>query len=382
LNSVVERIRAEISARGVIPFARFMELALYCPDCGYYEKEDDSIGRRGDFYTSVSVGSLFGELLAFQFAAWLTPLSTERLQIVETGAHDGQLAADVLRWFQKWRPGLAERVEYHICESSERRRGRQREKLKEFSGRVRWVADDFLRPAGQIHGVIFCNELLDAMPVHRLGWDASRRQWYEWGVLVEGGRFKWSRMEWSRARSGEPRILSRLAELPDEWLEVLPDDFVLEVCPAAEDWWRRAALALRQGWLLTLDYGMTSEERFAPYRTAGTLRGYHRHKHCDDLLANAGGQDLTSHVDFSRIKAAGELAGLKTKLFATQANFFAGVMKEFWPEAERREGWTSSRSREFQTLVHPEHLGRAFRVLVQSRVTTDNQSGISQAQMA
>src|SRR5260370_42257479 len=97
-----EHIREEIRKSGSISFARFMELALYCPETGYYEKKKDNVGRQGDFITSVSVGSLFGELLAFQFAGWLDELKTrdQKLPIIEAGAHDAKLAADILNWLQ------------------------------------------------------------------------------------------------------------------------------------------------------------------------------------------------------------------------------------------------------------------------------------------
>src|SRR5205085_2631449 len=102
-----------------------MELALYCPVYGYYEKEADTIGRRGDYYTSVSVGSLFGELLAFQFAEWLeqcgvTKGAERQTQIVEAGAHDGKLAADILHWLREYRSELFNRLEYWILEPSAR----------------------------------------------------------------------------------------------------------------------------------------------------------------------------------------------------------------------------------------------------------------------
>src|SRR2546425_12602421 len=116
-------IREEIAKQGPIPFTRFMELALYCPDYGFYEKEEDNIGRGGDFYTSVSVGPLFGELLAFQFAEWFSPPATRpaSLQLIEAGAHRGQLASDVLNWLKLQRPGIFARTEYVILEPSARR---------------------------------------------------------------------------------------------------------------------------------------------------------------------------------------------------------------------------------------------------------------------
>ena len=164
--------------QGSIPFDRFMELALYCPVYGYYEKEGDTVGRRGDYFTNVSVGSLFGELLASQFAEWLrkSPKSQggrgeqERVQIVEAGAHDGALALDILKWMRYQRPELLERLEYWIVDPSGRRQQRQRKTLDAFSSQVHWAGDlqqlrDALQGSGGVHGIIFCNEFLDAMPV-------------------------------------------------------------------------------------------------------------------------------------------------------------------------------------------------------------------------
>ena len=351
---------------GVISFARFMDLALYCPDCGYYEKENDRLGTRGDFYTSVSVGSLFGELLAFQFAEWLSKLPEDRRQLVEAGAHDGRLAKDVLTWLQSWRPALFKELEYVICEPSARRREWQRDALRSFGNQVRWISGDLRKDAAGIKGIIFSNELLDAMPVHRLGWDAKRRGWFEWGVAVTGGQFDWRRMEES-ADLKTSRTFQQLCGLPPELVDTLPDGFVTEICPPAEEWWADSAAALKRGWLMTLDYGLSTPEFFALHRTNGTLRAYHRHKVSENLLANVGEQDLTAHVNFDAIQLAGKSAGLRTDLFTTQASFFAEIMKQFWPETESRGAWTTQQAREFQTLVHPEHLGRAFRVLVQTR---------------
>src|SRR5690242_3635670 len=111
-------IREEIRREQVISFERFMEIALYCPETGYYESEKDIVGRSGDFITSVSVGSLFGELLAFQFAGWLDRLKIqhEQLQIIEAGAHDGKLAGDILGWLRLHRPDFFSKLEYCILE--------------------------------------------------------------------------------------------------------------------------------------------------------------------------------------------------------------------------------------------------------------------------
>ncbi len=397
MRPLIELIRREIIAQGVLSFARFMELALYCPDYGYYEAKKDNPGRRGDFFTSVSVGELFGELLAFQFAEWLETEIGGRpseVRIIEAGAHDGTLAGDILNWLQRARPELFERIEYGIIEPSLRRQEWQREKLGKFAPRVRWFADlkRLARAARHTsrHEVIFSNELLDAMPVRRFGWDATAKAWFEWGVALEGEKFVWAKLPCTLAPQSGERAGARGAfeNLPSSpgLLAVLPDGYTIETCPAAENWWREAAGVLKRGRLMTLDYGLGAGELFSPSRPGGTLRAYFRQHVVGDLLANAGEQDITAHVNFQAIQAAGESAGLATESFSTQAQFLTRILeravkdKSFGePVASKRlvspesggggsgDGWNVSRTRQFQTLTHPEHLGRAFRVLIQSR---------------
>jgi SAM-dependent MidA family methyltransferase len=303
LSEVVKIIAEEIRTSGAITFRRFMELALYCPVCGYYEKEGDTIGAGGDYYTSVSVGSVFGELLAFQFGEWLgergvrsaecgvadrnggclggekekseirNPKSEgnpkteirspkfevrssksvvgkagrERVQIVEGGAHRGELAADILRWLRRRRPELFGRLEYWIVEPSERRRGWQERTLGEFGGKARWVEKLSELGGGDgaegVQGVIFSNELLDAMPVRRLGWDAKLGNWFEWGVGMEGGKFGWTRMGGEDPTSNIQHPTSNVQHptsnirIGNELLAVLPDGFTVEICPGAAEWW-------------------------------------------------------------------------------------------------------------------------------------------------
>ena len=122
---------------------------------------------------------------------------------------------------------------------------------------------------------------------------------------------------------------------------------------------------LQRGKLLTIDYGFTANEMFSPGRTHGTLRAYHQHHLSDDLLAHPGEQDLTAHVNFSALQKVGEAAGLKTELFCTQPQFLTRILQKAVAEGAFAE-WNARRVRQFQTLTHPEHLGRAFRVLVQS----------------
>ena len=356
-----DAIREEIQNAGAISFARFMELALYCPETGYYEKNRDNVGRQGDFITSVSVGSLFGEMLAFQFAEWLEELRTAdcELRIIEAGAHDGKLAADILNWLQTHRPKLFLQVEYWILEPSSFRQAWQRETLTRFASHVRWFAgfDDLKHKtqSKKLVGIVFGNELLDAFPVHRFGWDAKGKKWFEWGVTLAGEKLAWLKMPNLQFAICHPQLEA-----------VLPDGYIVENSPAAEHWWRAAAAALTRGKLLAIDYGFSAEERFSPARVDGTLRAYHRHQVSDDLLAYPGEQDLTAHVNFNAIDKAGQEAGLKTEQFCTQPQFLTRILQKGVAD-KTFASLDAKQIRQFQTLTHPEHLGRAFRVLVQAR---------------
>jgi SAM-dependent MidA family methyltransferase len=216
------------------------------------------------------------------------------------------------------------------------------------------------------------------MPVHRIGWDAQNKAWFEWGVRAVGGRFIWHKLPPTTGRgqaaaASEPLApLSALRvpswpELPGELMAVLPDGFTTEVCPAAVDWWRDAAAALKNGWLLTFDYGLASEQFFGPERAQGTLRAYLRHQQSADLLACPGEQDLTAHVNLTALQQAGESAGMKTEGVFTQGEFLTRIAQTTWRDKSGLDEWTPARTRQFQTLTHPEHLGGKFKVLVQTR---------------
>jgi SAM-dependent MidA family methyltransferase len=209
------------------------------------------------------------------------------------------------------------------------------------------------------------------MPAHRLGWDAKERTWFEWGVTLAAGRFVWTRMP-----ANIPHLEAANGHWPlaigKELLDVLPDEFTIELTPAAEQWWRAAASVLESGRLVTFDYGLTADEFFAPGRKEGTIRAYTHHQSSRDVLAHPGEQDITAHVNFTAIQTIGESAGLKTDAFLTQAQFLTRIAARIWEGGTAFGEWTPERTRQFQTLTHPEHLGRPFRVLVQSRKTGES----------
>lgn len=357
---------------GLIPFARFMDLALYAPRLGYYERESAVVGRSGDFHTSVSVGPLLGELLGFQCARWLSVLEGRGdapLDLVEAGAHDGRLAADLLAWFQRWRPGMFSRLRLWLVEPSTRRRIWQQTALEPWKGRVQWVADlDALRQqTGGISGVFYSNELLDAFPVHRLVWRRLLGIWEELGVGIgDGGGLEWRPLP-PAMTTDAAADQARLAALPSGLLAVLPGGFTVDVCPAADAWWRAAAGTLREGVLMTCDYGFGEDAPLRPEHPEGTLRGYRSHRVHADLLADPGSSDLTASVEFGRVAAAGESVGLRTVVRISQRRWLTELFEKTLASGAGFTPWDSARVRQFQTLTHPEHLGRRFQVLVQER---------------
>jgi SAM-dependent MidA family methyltransferase len=285
--------------------------------------------------------------LARQFAEWHQEMGLEEVTFVEAGAHDGQLARDILDVFRKAYPGR--NVHYSIIEPSERRRTWQQARLDLFAGQVSWFASLEELPE-QVAGVIFCNELLDSMPLHILRWNGDR--WVERRVGLSKGGLTWQTGE-LEAGVPQPAVASELAA-------VLPEGYQIEACPAALKWWHRAAAKLQQGKLVAIDYGFAEDGLFPPHRKDGTVRAYYRHHLADDLLARPGEQDITAHVNFTAIRRAGEESGLRTEALVTQSKFLTEIVPKV-------SAWAPNQVRQIQTLTHPEHLGRPFKVLIQSR---------------
>jgi SAM-dependent MidA family methyltransferase len=367
-NTAANVICREINEAGPISFARFMELALYCPELGFYERFPHRIGRTGDFFTSVSVGPLFGQLLAFQFSRWLETMEPlgARWHMVEAGAHDGQLSLDILTWLNHHAPKTLARLAYLILEPSRRRQSWQRAKLAEVCPDVRWIRDWTELAHGSLHGIIFSNELLDALPVQRYGWGAEAREWFEYGVTLQEGRLAWCRLP--RGADVDSALLS---QVPESIQPLLADGFVVESVPEARKWWHQAAAALGYGRLVTIDYGRGSSLIPDPARPEGSLRAYRQHRIAPNLLADPGEQDLTAHVDFGCLREAGEAAGLRTLELTSQGRFLVGVLDQAVRLQAPGLSWRRSALGQFQMLTHPEHLGERFKVFVQARDPVD-----------
>ena len=338
MNELEQRIHTEIAKKGPIPFSRFMERALYEPDLGYYETQRE-VGRSGDFYTSVSVGSLYGELLAFQFADWLSDIEGP-VKLVEVGAHDGRLARDVLAYLRDWRPELYERCELILWETSAKHRQWQEVVLVDYLEKIQWTPK-----LESFNGVFYCNELLDACPVERLIWEGEA--WWLSVVESDGQSFAWGK------RRDPDGGLSE-GQSPEEGTIFTVGDYGV---------WQTVCKSLKRGRALVVDYGMSEQGFFGLRRENGTLRGYHQHRMIDDVLTSPGGVDITASVNFTEVELIADACGLEIAPLTRQSQYLVGLFERTLQRPELFPEWTPKRTRQFQTLVHPEHLGHSFKVL-------------------
>ena len=365
-------IREEIARDGPMRFERFMELALYHPEHGYYRRERGTprTGRAGDFFTSVSVGPLFGRLLARQFLEmWEALEKPTSFWIIEQGAEDGRLAADILEWCRNQAPAFFGAMCYGLVEDSPILRARQEETLVTagFGEKVGWFRDlDELAREKPV-GVFFANELVDAFPVRRVIYNADG--WSELCVAVDGrGDFEWSERE-----VGDPVLAAATGNFP------AIEGYTTEVNLRARDWMGRAGRTLGRGYLLVIDYGFPAADYYAPFRSSGTLTAYREHRHSAEVLVEPGTRDLTAHVDFTALARAGEKAGLVTLGFIDQQHFLTGIAHD---ELEGSGGATAGvveNLRAWQTLTHPNHLGARFHALLQAKDAPGGLTGLRYA---
>lgn len=355
---LIEIIRDEIRRQGPVSFSWFMQQALYHPELGYYASDRIRIGRKGDYYTNVSVGALFGDILMRQIQEMAAALrSPDRFVILEQGAENGQLACDILDALERMSAGSACRFEYVIVEPFPANRRKQEQLLKESKTRVSW-ADD-LRQVPPFTGVVLTNELLDSFPVHLIEFDGSR--WEELVVALESDTFVLS----PRPIRDE-RLSRHLLQIPTP----ATAPYRTEVNLAAQDWIRSAASVLQRGFLLIVDYGFSRTEYYAPLRTDGTLVCYRKHQRTTNPVTNLGECDITAHLDFTSLVEAGSEAGLCLSGFADQHHFMVGAAEAQLRLLEAEvagSGLTRAQAdflRAYQTLMHPANMGLAFKFLL------------------
>ncbi len=348
-------LRARLEAAGGwLPWAEVMAAALYEPGHGYYAGKPRRVGRSGDFYTAVSVGPLYGRLLASHIATvWEAQGKPETWWLAEQAAHDGQLMADLLTALQKQSPQLAARTRVVLVEPQLEYQEAQKACLQAvWHGEVLWVRSVAELPAGA--GFFLCNELLDALPAHRVRWEGG--VWRELGVGLAEDALVWL------SRDLTSGVLKAEAErLPVD----LPEGHVTELQIAVLRWVRALAASCFSGEVWIADYGLDAEDYWSVERPQGTLRRYFQHRMDDRVLENLGAADLTCHVNVTRLLAEACAAGFRLLEDSDQGTLLTRLAVPWLQSQEGRSAEPATRAllRQFQTLTHPGLMGRAFRVL-------------------
>jgi SAM-dependent MidA family methyltransferase len=355
--SLIKKIREEIRQKGRMTFARFMEIALYDPSDGYYTTAGDRIGLGGDYYTSPDVHPIFGRLLAKQMIEMETILPRGKpFTILEMGAGKGLLCRDILSALKDASPENPARFRYVVIERSPAMVAKQKELLASagLEKSVRWFSDlNEVSADGPMIGCVLSNELVDAFPVHRV--IGTREGLDEIYVDWDGNRF---------VESAGPSSTPELAAYFDGLKIRLSEGLRAEVNLESAGWIREVGRAMDRGFVITIDYGHPASELFAPHRKKGSLLCYYRHTVNDDPYSRIGEQDITSHVDFTRLALAGAEAGLSVTGFTNQLNFLMGL--GIAEETERLDP-ESPGMLSVKRLLARESMGGVFKVLIQHK---------------
>ncbi|TLY34989.1 MAG: hypothetical protein E6K60_12010 [Nitrospirae bacterium] len=358
---LIQKLVTTIERHGPITFRDFMEAALYDPEYGYYMTAGPRIGKEGDYFTSPDVHPIFGTLIGRQLAQVAEAVAPGgEFMVVEQGAGKGLLARHLLDACKRDAPQLLARTRYIIVERSPEMAQLQRGQLRSFLEdgiRITWHADLAVLPQNSLVGAFISNELVDAFPVHRvvrrpLGLREIFVGWSPPDGEVEG------RFIEIEAPPCERRLENHLSRL----------GISLEIGQRAEvnfqalDWITHVARILKRGIVLTIDYGHTASDLYAPMRRDGTLMCYTGHRACESPYENVGRQDLTAHVNFTDLALAGREAGLEVTGFTNQLHFLMGLGIE--------AAFGSAAAQEcdaMRNLIRPDGMGTTYKVLVQHK---------------
>lgn len=343
-------VKNKISEKGKITFAEFMDMALYYPELGYYQKENP-FGEQGSFYTSVNASSSFGRSIAAGFAEVFECTDIAE-NICEMGAGNGFLAKDILDFYKKEAPEIYKRIYYTIIEKSEYLIKRQKELLEEHirEGKVQWT--DFEK-FSYFNGIFFSNELVDAFPVHRIiNIEGEYKELY----VVD----QHDKLQFYPDTISSPEINKYMQDAGIKLKEKQIGDINLE----AVKWIESLGDKISKGFVFTIDYGFKADQLYADFRMDGTVTCYFKHNQNNDFFERIGYQDITAFVDFSGLEIYGGKYGLEKLNFIPQWLFLvqSGILDEM-----NKAGSDLQRTA-IKSLIVPEGgFGTNFHVLIQSK---------------
>ena len=346
-QKIIEKIKSE----GPINFEKFMEMCLYYPQLGYYTKDSTKIGKSGDFYTSPHLHPIFGAMIGRQMKEmWEIMDFPQDFHIVEIGAGMGYLSKDMLEYIRKSEKSFFHSLSYTIIELNNSLKSEQQSQLLDFNDKVNWISS--IDKLETITGCFISNELLDAFPVRLVEIDDEIKEIY---ISIDGDELIEVKMPCSD-------------EIKDYFREFdvkLPNNYRTEVNLRIKDWLREVNDKLKEGFILTIDYGYSSGDYYNEERNRGTILCYHRHIINEDFFNNIGEQDITAHVNFSSLKRWGEDMGVKTIGFCPQGIYLISlgideVIKDLLGETP--DFFDIAR---IKGLILPQGMGESHKIMIQ-----------------
>jgi SAM-dependent MidA family methyltransferase len=333
---------------GKITFHKYMDMALYYPKMGYYQK-DNPFGIQGSFYTSVDASESFGNTLSRAYTSVMKTLNLD-YHMCEMGAGSGMLANDILNCLKEEQPEIYKKFKYTIIEKSEHLINRQKEMLKNHSKKLNWITFDNFN---NFNGVFHSNELVDAFPVHRV-------------INIKGELKEIFVINYNNKLELYPDELStdKLNEYIKK-MNIKPiENQIIDINLDAINWIQKLSEKIDKGIIFTIDYGYPADQLFDSFRMDGTLTCYYNHRQNNNFFDNIGEQDLTAFVDFTALEKYGLESGLDKVAFMQQWLFLvqSGILKE----VEKAE--TDLHKASIKSLIMPEGgFGTTFHVLIQSK---------------
>ncbi|MGK6353241.1 class I SAM-dependent methyltransferase [Parapedobacter sp. DT-150] len=344
---IIDKIRTD----GAITFREFMEMCLYYPEMGFYMSPDCRIGKDGAFYTSAYLTPAFGAVIGRQLEEMWKALGNEEFTVIEYGAGTGMLCHDILCYLKNNHREMYDRLSYGIIEKSPVMRDTEKKLLTE---KVSWYQSVDELP--QFQGCVFSNELVDNFAVHQVVMEKELMEVY---VSYDRG-FK------EELRPAGPEVMEYMDELQIN----LPMGFRTEVNLEAKRWIKEVVHALKQGYVMTIDYGHLSDELYKQSRSRGTLLCYRNHDINESFYDDIGQQDITSHVNFSALRYWGENNGLKAHWFTDQCQFLLAMgFNDFLNQSLSQEKDVLLAAKKASAIRHTLlfDMGTKFKVLVQKK---------------
>jgi SAM-dependent MidA family methyltransferase len=357
-SELIALIVSEIEQQGVMSFKDYMNRVLYEPGLGYYSAGMTKFGAAGDFITAPEISPLFGRCLAQQFESIFSQGCAR--QLLEFGAGSGRLCEQIFS-------SLTAPVSYSIVEVSADLKVRQQQYLREKLSPGVFESIEWLESLPEyFDGIMFGNEVLDAMPVNVV---LKEGEWQELGVGFDGERFVWQpyMSPNDRSRSDAIKTIQKVeAELIAAGFGALPEGYCTEINLNYRPWLEALQASCHQAVILMIDYGYEQAHYYHPDRSSGTLTCYYRHRTHPDPFVYPGLQDITAFVDFDAFADAAIDTGFTVCGLVSQRQFllYNGLLEAAQELSE--VGDTQAQievAKQIKTLMLPGEMGEKFQVV-------------------